>query len=145
MSVEDSESRRFELNGWLSFSQADLDPTSAQELFFFAFFWKFGTLFLKICAHSERYRNLIAGIFEIKTFWQHRVSTVIGLRDVVAQGPSKCRRIKNVDGYFFCRACSCSGGRPTKQGLSLSKQTAMYYDHATEQAVKGACTADSPP
>ena len=26
------------------------------------------------------------------------------LRDVVAQGPSKSRRIKNVDGYFFPRA-----------------------------------------
>ena len=83
MSVEDSESRRFELNGWLSFSQADLDPTSAQELFFFAFFWKFGTLFLKICAHSERYRNLIAGIFEILTFfWQRRVSIGMGLNTI---------------------------------------------------------------
>ena len=28
----------------------------------------------------------------------------IGLRDVVAQGPSKSRRIKNVDGYFFHKA-----------------------------------------
>ena len=140
MPVEDSESRRFEL----TFGGVLLRPILAQLLPRNCFFL-FCNLFLKICAHSERYRNLIAGIFEIKTFWQHRVSTVIGLRDVVAQGPSKCRRIKNVDGYFFCRACSCSGGRPTKQGLSLSKQTAMYYDHATEQAVKGACTADSPP
>ena len=32
MSVEDLGSRRFELNIWLSFSQADLGPTSAQEL-----------------------------------------------------------------------------------------------------------------
>ena len=34
MFVEDSESRRFELNIWLSFSQADLGGTSAQEIFF---------------------------------------------------------------------------------------------------------------
>ena len=33
MSVEDSESRRFELTFGLSFSQADLGPTSAQDLF----------------------------------------------------------------------------------------------------------------
>ena len=31
---QDSESRRFELNIWLSFSQADLGGTSAQEIFF---------------------------------------------------------------------------------------------------------------
>ena len=33
---------------------------------------------------------------------------------------------KNVDGYgiIFPEQCSCSGGRPAKQGLSLSKQTA---------------------
>ena len=33
MSVEDSESRRFESNIWLSFSQADLGPTFAQFFF----------------------------------------------------------------------------------------------------------------
>ena len=44
MSVEDSESRRLELNIWLSFCQADLGPTSAPGVFFFRFFgnvWKF--------------------------------------------------------------------------------------------------------
>ena len=45
MSVEDSESRRFGLNDWLSFSQADLGPTSGQEWYFSFFFWKFGTFF----------------------------------------------------------------------------------------------------
>ena len=30
---------------------------------------KFETFFSKICAHSERYRNLLAGIFEILTFY----------------------------------------------------------------------------
>ena len=35
---------------------------------------------MKVCAHSERYRNLMAGIFENSVFfWQHRVSIVIGL------------------------------------------------------------------
>ena len=68
-------------NIWLSFSQADLGPRSAQELFFsgfpkigpgiifFGVFEKFETFFSKICAHSERYRNLLAGIFEILTFY----------------------------------------------------------------------------
>ena len=56
-------------NIWLGFSQADLGPRSAQELFFSVFFEKFETFFSKICAHSERYRNLLAGIFEILTFY----------------------------------------------------------------------------
>ena len=68
MSVEDSGSRRFELNMWLSFSQADLGPTSAQHFFFF--FPKFGFFLMKIkiCAHSERYRKIMAGVIEVQTF-----------------------------------------------------------------------------
>ena len=54
---------------WLSFSQADLGPRSAQELFFSGLCEKFETFFSKICAHSERYINLLAGIFEILTFY----------------------------------------------------------------------------
>ena len=38
-------------------------------IFFVFFFEKFETCFSKICAHSERYRNLSAGIFEILTFY----------------------------------------------------------------------------
>ena len=34
----------------------------------FGVFEKFETFFSKICAHSERYRNLLASIFEILTF-----------------------------------------------------------------------------
>ena len=37
--------------------------------YFFRVFEKFETFFSKICAHSERYRNLLAGIFEILTFY----------------------------------------------------------------------------
>ena len=47
------------------FSQADLGPRSAQDILFFGFFEKFELFFSKIGAHSERYRNLLAGIFEI--------------------------------------------------------------------------------
>ena len=46
-------------------------------------FWgvfDFRFFFPKICAHSERYWNLLAGVFEIRTFfWEHRVSVVTGL------------------------------------------------------------------
>ena len=54
---------------WLSFSQADLGPRSAQELFFGFIFEKFESFFSKICAHSERYGNLLAGTFEIISFY----------------------------------------------------------------------------
>ena len=35
----------------------------------FGVFEKFVTVFSKICAHSERYRNLLAGVLEILTFY----------------------------------------------------------------------------
>ena len=79
MSVEDSESRRFELNIWLSFSQADLGPTSGQELLLF-FFSSLELFFVEICAHSERYSDLVVGLYESQSFsWQRRVSMSIGL------------------------------------------------------------------
>ena len=52
----------------LSFSPADLGPTSAQE-FSFSFFVQLWKLFGTICAHSERCRHLMAGIFEIHLFF----------------------------------------------------------------------------
>ena len=70
MSVENSESRRFELTFGSSFPQADLGPTSAQD-FFFRFFLKSLEVFFRsfFFAHSERYRNLMAGIFEIQALF----------------------------------------------------------------------------
>ena len=65
------------------------------------------------------------------------------LKDVVAQGPSKSRRISNVYGHFFLiwEQCSCSGKRPAKQGLSLSMDIALgFYSCHRDMAVKGACT-----
>ena len=38
-------------------------------LAFFEVFEKFEKKFPKICARSERYRNLLAGIFKIPTFY----------------------------------------------------------------------------
>ena len=62
--------------------------------------------------------------------------------DVAAQGPSKSRRIKNADGYFFPEQLSFSGRRPAKkQRLSVSKKTAMgLWSCHREPAVKGART-----
>ena len=55
-------------------------PKIGPGMIFFGGFEKFETFFSKICAHSERYRNLVAGIFEILIFlWKHRVSIVTGL------------------------------------------------------------------
>ena len=42
---------------------------SAQELFFSRFLKSLKLFFSKICPHSERYRDLLAGIFEILTFY----------------------------------------------------------------------------
>ena len=43
-------------------------PKIGPGITFFGVFEKFETFFSKICAHSERYRNILAGIFEILTF-----------------------------------------------------------------------------
>ena len=43
-------------------------PKIGPGIIFWFFFDKFETMFSKICAHTERYRNRLAGIFEIPTF-----------------------------------------------------------------------------
>ena len=56
-------------------------------IIFFGVFEKFETFFSKICAHSERYRNLLAGIFEILTFYGNiafPLSPVIGENEQAA-------------------------------------------------------------
>ena len=45
-----------------------VDRRLSRNYFCFLFFEKFETFFSKICAHSERYRNILADIFEILTF-----------------------------------------------------------------------------
>ena len=47
-------------------------PKIGPGMIFFGVFEKFETFFSKTCAHSERYRNLLAGIFEILTFYANR-------------------------------------------------------------------------
>ena len=44
-------------------------PKIGPGIIFFRVFENFETFFSKICAHSERYRNLLAGIFEILTLY----------------------------------------------------------------------------
>ena len=44
-------------------------PKIGPGIIFFGVFEKFETFFSKTCAHRERYRNLLAGIFEILTFY----------------------------------------------------------------------------
>ena len=56
-------------NIWLSFSEADLGPTCAQFFFFLRLFYSLELFFVKMCAHSERYRKLMAGIFKIDIFF----------------------------------------------------------------------------
>ena len=67
-SVEDSESRRFELTLGSVFFRADLGPRSAHELVI-SWFLKMLELFATTCAHSERCRHILVGIFEILTFY----------------------------------------------------------------------------
>ena len=43
-------------------------PKISPRFFFFGVFEKFETFSFKICAHGERYRNRLAGIYEIPTF-----------------------------------------------------------------------------
>ena len=44
-------------------------PKIGPGIIFLGFFEKFETFFSKICAHSERYRYILAGIFEIPPFY----------------------------------------------------------------------------
>ena len=60
-----------------TFGRVILRPILNQDrprIFFFVFFSKFESLFSKIGAHSERYRNILAGIFEILTFFYGNIA-----------------------------------------------------------------------
>ena len=59
-------------NIWLSFSRADLGPTSAQDFFFSFFFQSLELVFSRGVLKAS-------GTARFKLFWQHRVSIVIGL------------------------------------------------------------------
>ena len=57
----------------ITFGWVFLRPTFVQDRhrnYFFRGFWKVWNFFSKIRAHSERYRNLLAGIFEILTLME---------------------------------------------------------------------------
>ena len=45
-------------------------PKIGPGIIYFGVFEKFEGFFSKICAHSERYRNLLVGIFEVLTFME---------------------------------------------------------------------------
>ena len=62
MIAEDSEARRFELNIWLSFSQADLGPTSAQG-WFFSFFQMVLNFFCEGLCSWRAVENSYGGYF----------------------------------------------------------------------------------
>ena len=80
MSVEDSESRRFELNIRLSFSQANLGPTSAQELFFVFFLESLELFFPRFVLIASGTEMLWRVPFESESFLrQYRVPIAIGL------------------------------------------------------------------
>ena len=46
-------SRRFELNIWLSFSQANVGPSSGQDIFLLRLLFESLEFFATVCAHSE--------------------------------------------------------------------------------------------
>ena len=69
MSVEDSESRRFELNIRMSFFEADLNPASPPELFFSGFSKSLELSVLRIVLIASCTRNILSGIFGIRTFY----------------------------------------------------------------------------
>ena len=76
MSVEDSESRRFEPKIGRSFSQADVGPTSKADVgptsaldLLFSGLSTSQELFSIYVAHRKRILFFLAGIFEIHTFY----------------------------------------------------------------------------
>ena len=69
MNVEDSEFRRFEPNIRLSFSQADLGPTSAPDSLFSGFSKGLELFFSKRAHRKRALFSFSAGIFEIQTFY----------------------------------------------------------------------------
>ena len=130
MSVEHSECRRFEWNIWLSFSQADFGPRSALALFYSFFFWKVWNFLLKICAHSERCRNLMAGIcLKVKLllatsrFHRHRYNRFQNAR----VGFSRFFVVTSVQkSMLLIYTCVFPGGRIWPSSLNLIQYTSVF-------------------
>ena len=100
-------------------------PKIGPGILFFGVFEKFETFFWKICAHSERYRNLLSGIFEIPTFDRKpRVSIVTGLRERISVG-SYQPRDRNTRNWTDLRL------RPKATGnwTTLETRQEMYRPH----------------
>ena len=77
----------------------------------------------------------------LRSFGVEKKQKTLLLRDVVAQGPSESRRIKNVDGFLFPRAMLMLRQTARKQRLSLSMSIALgFWPCHREKAVKGTCT-----
>ena len=108
MSVQDSESRRFEQTfGWII-----LRSIFAHDLprnYFFRGFWKVRNFFSKICAHSERYRYLLAGVFEILTFYGNiAFSIVTGIIHKKLSGSAGRSLSLRISGRRFKSRIMCS-------------------------------------
>ena len=93
-------------------------PKIGPGIIFFGAFEKFETVFSKICAHSERYRNILVGIFEIQTFYGN---IAFSLSPVFYSSIAVYSSSTAVQQFFFFRALVhtwSDGVRPT-QGLII--------------------------
>ena len=94
LSVDDSESRRFELPFGGVFSERSW-PNICPGFFFFVFFFEnFGLeLFWEdFCAHSERYENIMADIVEIQFCFGNIAFPLLSVYTAV-----------HLDGHFFAQ------------------------------------------
>ena len=129
MSVEDSESRRFELTFCLSFSQADLGPNPPRT-FFFVFFFKFETFFRRFV--------LIASGTEI--FW--RVSLKFELSGATSR--FHCHRFNkrpDLPELSYCCSAAVGSANTTIPPIGSSKTTPQQKNTKSHRSclLEGAC------
>ena len=128
------------INIWLIFSQADLGPKSAQELFLSGFF-KSLIFFSKICAYSGRCINILAGIFEIQLFFGNtafplspvlmRVQMRIMLARVQKPWPKSCIQLRDRNSNAPCMNLYRCGLTPFGR-LTITQEQHISRPHVVE-------------
>ena len=90
------------------------------RIFFPFFLSKFETFFVKICAQCERYRNLMAGIFEIHCFFGNIAFPLASVKESKKEPTSRSAQALAT---LHLRASSCSSFVPfTTAAVAVTTQ-----------------------
>ena len=119
-------------------------PKIGPGIIFFGVFKRFETFFSNICAQSERYRNLLAGIFEIPTFYGNIAFPLSPVLRYIFLSPH-IPRPSLQDHSAFCTenhghsVLLTSSATPTCQGYEFGYVSNIYTSYIYDSPLPSLC------